>query len=144
MFGHKIPDSIIELLKDKDKVIISQEKGKITFSNDLYNAVGIVIKKNNKDVFSLSSEEREEMNKLKIPFVVIGDDINFSESYVPDRFFENARYENRPFIHGIFDCYTLIRDFFRREHNILLPTNIQRTWEWWLQGENLYLDNAKN
>lgn len=46
---------------------------------------------------------------------------------------------NRPFVHGILDCYTLIRDYFAREKGIVLP-NFQRSDGWWERGENLYVD----
>ena len=42
----------------------------------------------------------------------------------------------------MFDCFTLLRDYYKRNFNILLPQNLQRNWEWWTQGENLYTDNA--
>jgi cell wall-associated NlpC family hydrolase len=38
----------------------------------------------------------------------------------------------------------LIRDYYKRNFDVYLPTNIQRNWEWWAQGENLYVDNAKD
>lgn len=46
----------------------------------------------------------------------------------------------RPFVHGILDCYTLVRDFYSREMLIDLP-DFAREDEWWDKGENLYMDN---
>ncbi len=43
----------------------------------------------------------------------------------------------RAFRHGVFDCYTVIRDWYRVVRNVELPV-IPRDWEWWLRGENLY------
>ena len=43
----------------------------------------------------------------------------------------------RPFRHGVTDCYSLIRDFYRLERNVLLP-DYPRDWNWWLQGLDLY------
>jgi cell wall-associated NlpC family hydrolase len=46
----------------------------------------------------------------------------------------------REFVHGIQDCFTLIADWYERERGIILP-NFHRDDNWWLNGENLYLDN---
>jgi len=46
----------------------------------------------------------------------------------------------REFFHGILDCYTLIRDWYRRERDITLP-DFMREDEWWQRGQNLYVDN---
>lgn len=49
-------------------------------------------------------------------------------------------YLQRPFVLGVLDCYTLIRDYYKREFKIELPA-LQVTYKWWDEGENLYLDN---
>ena len=58
--------------------------------------------------------------------------------------FEPSGYEaplvGRPFHHGVLDCYSLIRDHFRRELEIDLP-DFPRRPQWWLGGDNLYADN---
>jgi len=46
----------------------------------------------------------------------------------------------RVFHHGILDCYSIIRDWYRIERRILLPDFV-RTTDWWHKGENLYLEN---
>lgn len=46
----------------------------------------------------------------------------------------------RPFIYGVFDCFTVIRDFYRLERNIVLE-DIPRDWGWWDEGKEVYLDN---
>ncbi len=46
----------------------------------------------------------------------------------------------REFIHGINDCYSLIRDWFRLERGIVLK-DFARGMEWWLNSANLYEDN---
>lgn len=47
----------------------------------------------------------------------------------------------RQFQHGVLDCYSIIRDWFIQERGIDLG-NYLRTDNWWLAGQNLYLDNA--
>lgn len=46
----------------------------------------------------------------------------------------------REFIHGVNDCYSVIRDWFRMERGIVLP-NFARGMEWWERGEDLYDQN---
>lgn len=49
----------------------------------------------------------------------------------------------RGFIHGVQDCYSLIRDYYRLELGIALP-DYPRDWEWWRNGQNLYLDGVES
>jgi len=49
----------------------------------------------------------------------------------------------RKFEHGLLDCYSLIRDWYAREQMIELPDFVRRD-DWWLKGENLYLENFEN
>ena len=49
----------------------------------------------------------------------------------------------REFVHGITDCYSIIRDWYLFERNINLP-NFARVYDWWLQpGVDLYGSNFK-
>lgn len=51
-----------------------------------------------------------------------------------------AGYEGRQFLHGVVDCYTLVRDYYARELQIKLG-NYFREDDWWAKGGNMYLDN---
>lgn len=44
----------------------------------------------------------------------------------------------RPFVHGAWDCYTIVRDWYQLERDIVLP-NFERADGWWNRGENLYM-----
>lgn len=46
----------------------------------------------------------------------------------------------REFVHGVVDCYTLVRDYYRLKLGIDLP-DFDRQDDWWNKGENLYLEN---
>lgn len=47
----------------------------------------------------------------------------------------------RPFVHGVLDCYTIIRDWYARERGITLP-DYDRPELWWEQpGYDLYREN---
>lgn len=56
-----------------------------------------------------------------------------------------APYELRPFVHGVLDCYSLIKDFYAWELGIDLP-NFERDDFWWMltEGPDLYLDNFES
>ena len=49
-------------------------------------------------------------------------------------------YVGREFSHGIVDCYSMWKDFYKREFNIEM-SEYERRDGWWDKGENLYLDN---
>lgn len=49
-----------------------------------------------------------------------------------------APYLQRPYVHGVHDCYSIIRDWYKREWQLDLP-NFERAYEWWDKGENLYV-----
>lgn len=46
----------------------------------------------------------------------------------------------REFVHGILDCYTLLKDYYKVRLGIELP-EYQREDDWWKKGGNLYQDN---
>jgi proteasome lid subunit RPN8/RPN11 len=46
----------------------------------------------------------------------------------------------RPFYHGILDCYTLVRDYYKETLNIQL-NDFHRDDQWWDKGQDLYIDN---
>ncbi|MFV8905738.1 C40 family peptidase [Serratia fonticola] len=46
----------------------------------------------------------------------------------------------RPFVHGIWDCYGIVRDWYRLECDIDLP-DFERSDGWWERGENLYMQH---
>lgn len=45
----------------------------------------------------------------------------------------------RNFHHGVLDCLSFIQQYYRQELGIVLP-DYERQDEWWLKGQNLYLD----
>jgi proteasome lid subunit RPN8/RPN11 len=50
---------------------------------------------------------------------------------------ERPALEDRPFVHGVTDCYSLIRDYYALERGIDL-IEIPRAWLWWQDGGDLY------
>lgn len=61
--------------------------------------------------------------------------------------FEPTGYElplmGRKFQHGVIDCYTFIRDYYKQVLNIDIP-DFDRADNWWQGGENLYLDGFES
>lgn len=49
----------------------------------------------------------------------------------------------REFSHGVLDCYTIIRDYYKRELDLIL-NDYERPDFWWLKGMDLYRDNFKD
>ncbi|OEZ02329.1 MULTISPECIES: C40 family peptidase [Stenotrophomonas] len=43
----------------------------------------------------------------------------------------------RQFVHGVLDCYTLVRDFYARELGVRL-NQYERQDDWWNKGQDLY------
>lgn len=43
----------------------------------------------------------------------------------------------RPFVPNIYDCYSLVRDWYRVERGVVLH-NEPRDWEWWENGDDFY------
>jgi proteasome lid subunit RPN8/RPN11 len=46
----------------------------------------------------------------------------------------------RPFYHGVLDCYSIVRDYYKEVLNISIP-DFRRDNCWWDLGQNLYLEN---
>ena len=46
----------------------------------------------------------------------------------------------RVFVHGVLDCYAIIRDWYAQERGIELM-DFDRSDGWWHRGQNLYLEN---
>jgi cell wall-associated NlpC family hydrolase len=119
---------------------IVNAQGKPGFSKDYtYNTVSKLVIDLNSDL-SVPDDTRQEMNTNNIAYTIIGKNKDYSKSFLPDRYFEKVAYENRIYIYGMLDCYTLIRDYFRNKHNIWIPANIDRSFNWWNNGKNLYVD----
>jgi cell wall-associated NlpC family hydrolase len=46
----------------------------------------------------------------------------------------------RVFKHGVFDCYSAARDWYKEKLSLNLP-DFEREDKWWEKGQNLFIDN---
>lgn len=93
-----------------------------------------------------SKTDLEAQALLRIPYGIVA--LN-GPAHAKDVFFWGddipaAPYEGRPFKHGIYDCYELLRDFYRHEFTVRLP-RYPREPEWWNNPNepSLFEDNFK-
>jgi len=78
-----------------------------------------------------------------LPWIIVNWPTGAIHTFAPTGY--QAPLVGRNFSHGILDCYSLIRDYYRCELSLDIP-DFERDEEWWLKernakGSNLYLDN---
>lgn len=91
-------------------------------------------------LFTPSAAEMVAQAKLGAPFGVLVS--TRSLAYKPWWFGDQCPIRaviGRIFRHGVTDCYSLVRDWFRVERGITIP-DFPRDWEWWLGGKDLYME----
>jgi proteasome lid subunit RPN8/RPN11 len=91
-----------------------------------------------------------EANKL--PFLIYAHPADTWDIYTPCGW--RAKLEGRPFVHGILDCYSLVRDYYHDMCGIELD-DFYREDDWWMpvkdpvtgevikEAQNLYMENAE-
>jgi proteasome lid subunit RPN8/RPN11 len=87
-----------------------------------------------------SPGDKTESEAKHLPFLIVGWPADAWDFYSPKGW--KAELIGRPFVHGILDCWAIIRDYYEKELKIVLP-DFEREDEWWMKGKNLYLDNFK-
>lgn len=92
------------------------------------------------DYFAPSAADMEAQARYKIPFGICATTIHGGGRIL---YFGDCLpvepLEGRPFIHGVTDCYNIIRDWYKLNRDIDLPI-FPRDWEWWNKGQCLYKD----
>lgn len=96
-----------------------------------------------------SQADRVSCEASGLPWVIVSvrkqpeDDAPHTEEIVT---IEPCGYEaplvGRPFVHGVLDCFSLIRDWYKRESQVRLP-DFEREAEWWDKGFDLYAANIE-
>ena len=85
-----------------------------------------------------SRADRVACEKSGLPWFIVNSKTETWGYCEPEGF--ELEYVGREFVHGIVDCYSLVRDFFEREYGITL-SDYQRRDQWWHNGENMYVEN---
>lgn len=90
-----------------------------------------------------SKADMENQIENQVPWLLLTTDGEFVSE--PILFGDTAPIPNlmkRTFRHGVTDCYSMIRDYYRLELGITLK-EFPRDWEWWLEGDDLYASGFK-
>ncbi|MDP3322638.1 MAG: C40 family peptidase [Hydrogenophaga sp.] len=82
-----------------------------------------------------------EIERHQLPYFIMNYPLNTHTYTEPSGY--QAPYVGRHFAHGITDCYAIWRDYYQRELGIEM-IDYARGVEWWLKGDNLYLQNYKD
>jgi proteasome lid subunit RPN8/RPN11 len=82
--------------------------------------------------------DRAGIESTGLPWVIVNPRTEAHTVTEPSGFV--APLVGRPFVWGVHDCYGLIRDYYRAALCIDLP-DFAREEEFWLRGQNLYVDN---
>lgn len=77
------------------------------------------------------------IEQTQLPWLIINPATGLYDVFEPNGY--APPYIGREFVHGILDCYSLIRDYYQRELSLELH-NYPRPDNWWLKGQNLYLE----
>lgn len=73
-----------------------------------------------------------------VPWLIVNHPIGHWKEIRPSGY--RAPLVGRTFTHGVLDCYSLIRDYYRETLRIDLP-DFPRREQWWKDGGDLYRDN---
>jgi len=140
MFGYELPQQIVEHIKSHQRVELYSNGGKLSREPSPVRAVTVFVTSTPK---VLSDDNRELMESNGVPLVQFDPEMAVCKEFMPSRYFENAPYEGRFFLHGLLDCYTLFRDWYSNELGIDIPWNIEKPFGWWMRSDSLYLKYMK-
>lgn len=113
---------------DPDDYLKAEERGEII----------AVIHSHPKTNHAPSPADIVACEKSGLPWFIVNPQTKSWGTYKPIGY--ELPYVGREFSHGLVDCYSLVRDFYKREFNLELR-DYHRRDQWWEKGENMYLDN---
>ena len=120
------PDEYFVL--DPEQYVEIQDKGEIIS----------IIHSHPKTNHNPSSADLVACEKTGLPWYVVNPKTELWGYCEPSGF--ELPYVGRAFSYGIVDCYSLIRDFYKREFEIEL-SDYDRKDRWWERGVSMYLDH---
>lgn len=122
-------------IDDEDSFVICPRT--LSSIEDRFDVVAIVHSHPNYSA-KPSPHDIARCNQGNIPWIIVSyPDIDISITY-PSK--EEVPLIGREFVHGLQDCYTLIKDYYKKEFGIILG-EYERDDEWWEKGQDLYIDN---
>lgn len=80
-------------------------------------------------------------NRSELPWIIVSLLDNTTNIIYPEKF--DVPLIGRQFLHGVLDCYSLIRDYYKKELQLNLKDYLREP-NWWEKGQDLYLDNFKD
>lgn len=143
MFTSAFPKFILDELAKNGEMYCYALNGKITNRVDVWKGTPVCFLKITIDPDHLNFEDRMKMDQENIVYCLISPCHKKCIHYFPSKFFEKHHYLGRPYIYGIFDCYTLFRDYFSKEKNINVTWNIDRPYEWWKDRQSFFVEFAQ-
>lgn len=87
-----------------------------------------------------SEADRVKCEESGLPWIIVNYPNGDMAAIEPTGY--EAPLEGREYHYGVLDCYTIIRDYYKRFLGINLP-DFDRPHQWWDRGMNLYMDNYK-
>lgn len=81
------------------------------------------------------------IEKHNLPFLIVNYPLNTWTWTEPSGY--EAPLIGREFVHGVTDCYAMLVDYYKRELNLDIK-DYKRQQEWWMRGDNLYLENYED
>ena len=85
-----------------------------------------------------SEADRAMCNELKLPWAIYsGLTDSWTELLPVDK---NTPLLGRPFVYGVFDCFTLVRDYYWQKLHIKIP-RVEAEYGFWNDGKEPYLEN---
>lgn len=85
-----------------------------------------------------SEADRVSCEQTRLPWSIVSVPNGEWHDFEPSGF--KAPLVGRTWAHGVLDCFSIIRDYYREELGIEVP-DFPRDHEWWLKGQNLYFEN---
>lgn len=143
--GAIIGDQYVELLNISPTPELNARMSKVDTMELVTNPefAALVHSHPNGPNFPSESDMRSQLAMAK-PFIIVATDGGGClEPFLFGDEVEIPTLAGRAFRHGVTDCYSLIRDWYRLERNITIP-EYPRNWEWWTSDQNLYEDNFTN
>lgn len=128
-----IADSDSEFVIDPRDVVRAEAKGKIE----------AIVHSHPDGSTKPSTFDRLQMPLHRVPWVIVSYPEIDIKVHKPAPY--TAPLINREYIHGVLDCFSIVRDYYDRELDIQID-NFERSDKWWERDDSadLYVDNFKS